>query len=350
MTIPHAIRRFGAPAGVSAAATVAVLVILEIVLRIAAPGENTPHWERDRVVGWRGRPSYVGTIPARFARSEYSHNSGGFRDSERHVEKADGVTRILCIGDSFTWGWGVPEEAVYTRALERLLGREGAPVEVVNCGVGGYDTVQSLVLLIHEGFALDPDVVIHQATANDLPVNAYGAPPGSSWEHPYAERSEEGNAIIRGTPTHPLTPVSWIKYHVCRHSRLASLVRLRVARLQASQARRRAPSRPAADAARDPGVNEDFRLFTALVRRMEDECAGRGVRLILLADIPAGPERVDYWRAECGGIESRFVHEDLVRWEEATGLKAFIPFDGHWTEDGHAWIAQCLADVIMGGE
>jgi hypothetical protein len=346
MKIPRAVRRCGALAGVSALAVLTVLVVLEVVLRIAAPGENTTHWERDPIVGWRGRRSQVGTIRAKVTFTEYAHNADGFRDDDRSVEKADVAERILCVGDSFTWGWGVPRDAVYTRRLERLIEREGPPVEVVNHGVGGHNTVQSLVLLTDRGFALDPDTVVYQATGNDIPTNRYGAPAGSQWEHPYAELREDGEVVIRGTPTHPLTPVDWIKYQLPRHSRLAYVVRMRVGRLQARFARRGAEDRPAPEAAGDPGVDEDFRLFAALVRRMERECAARGVRFVLLADFAMGPERSDYWRTACAGIEAHFIREHLLGREEESGLEAYIPRDGHWTEDGHAWVAEYLADVI----
>ncbi len=48
---------------------------------------------------------------------------------------AEGVTRILAIGDSTTFGWGVAYEDSWPARLERELGERGQQVEVLNAGV-----------------------------------------------------------------------------------------------------------------------------------------------------------------------------------------------------------------------
>jgi hypothetical protein len=310
--------------------------VVEIVLRVVAPGQWSPHWERDPIVGWRGRRSAVGIVRTAACSTEYRHNADGFRDGERRVERAGAETGVLCVGDSFTRGWGVPFDAVYTRELERLLERGGRSVEVVSQAVGGYNAVQSLLLLRDEGFACDPDIVIHQATENDLPANGRRSPTGGPWEHPYAEL-RGGRLVIAGTPIQPLSPIGWIKYQLPRHSRLACVVRLSVARLRARLAR--PPERaPGGGPMRDePSSDDAFRLFAELVRMMDRECAARGARFILIADLPLGPERASYWRATSGGVEAHFVREHLLRRERerrasrrsfpatATGLRPATP-------------------------
>jgi len=49
---------------------------------------------------------------------EYRHNSVGFRDGEHAQEKADGVFRILGLGDSFTYGVAAKLEETYLYLLE----------------------------------------------------------------------------------------------------------------------------------------------------------------------------------------------------------------------------------------
>jgi hypothetical protein len=61
----------------------------------------------------------------------FQQNSAGFRDVERPVASLPGVYRIMCVGDSYTWGWGVEQEQIYTHLLGRWLCDAGQKVEVI---------------------------------------------------------------------------------------------------------------------------------------------------------------------------------------------------------------------------
>jgi hypothetical protein len=73
-----------------------------------------------------------------------SINSHGLRDREYSEAKPPGVTRILMLGDSTTFGWGVREEDTVAKILERELNKldSSHPFEVLNSGVGNYGSVQ----------------------------------------------------------------------------------------------------------------------------------------------------------------------------------------------------------------
>ena len=62
-----------------------------------------------------------------------STNSIGLRSPEIRSKKPE--IRIVCLGDSVTFGWGVAEEDSYPRLLENILAQEGYDVEVINAGV-----------------------------------------------------------------------------------------------------------------------------------------------------------------------------------------------------------------------
>jgi lysophospholipase L1-like esterase len=94
-------------------------------------------------------------------------NSMGFRDTECAVEKPNGKTRIIALGDSFTLGWGVEFAETFSQRLEHLLAERGYPVEVINMGVGNYNTTMEVELFKWKGLALDPDVVILMFFVND---------------------------------------------------------------------------------------------------------------------------------------------------------------------------------------
>jgi hypothetical protein len=97
-------------------------------------------------------------------RVEYRINNLGFRGPDIAFEKPANVRRILCLGDSFTFGEGVRESDAWPRQLETLL---GANTQVINAGIQGYDLDSEGLLLLLHGRPLKPDVVIIGFFMND---------------------------------------------------------------------------------------------------------------------------------------------------------------------------------------
>src|SRR5690242_3016135 len=101
-------------------------------------------------------------------------NGAGFRGPELPGPKAPGVYRIVVLGDSFTWGYGVRERQGYPARLEHRLNRrlaargDGRRVEVVNLGIPGTGPRDYLWHLEHTGLALAPDLVLVGVFANDV--------------------------------------------------------------------------------------------------------------------------------------------------------------------------------------
>lgn len=90
---------------------------------------------------------------------DVSINSHGLRDREIPYEKTPGTYRILAIGDSVAFGWGVAFDRIFPKVIEKNL-REEFPVEVLNLGVGNYNTEQELAAFLAEGVRYQPDAVL----------------------------------------------------------------------------------------------------------------------------------------------------------------------------------------------
>jgi hypothetical protein len=100
-----------------------------------------------------------------------SINELGLRD-RRLQKKKNGELRILLLGDSVTFGWGVPAEMTFGRKLEALLtAKLGYPVRTVNSGVGGYNTVQEHAFIRNYIDAIRPEIVILLYIRNDIESN-----------------------------------------------------------------------------------------------------------------------------------------------------------------------------------
>jgi len=94
-------------------------------------------------------------------------NSDGFRTRE-FVPKPKGAFRIVTLGDSSTFGWGLDPEFTWQALLENRLGSIlGGKVEVLNLGMSGFTTRHGLGVLRHYALGLDPDLIILSFGAND---------------------------------------------------------------------------------------------------------------------------------------------------------------------------------------
>src|ERR1700751_561909 len=100
-----------------------------------------------------------------------SINSEGLRDREFALEKPPGVYRVMMLGDSTTFGWGVKEENTAAKFLERKLNANlpagYSRAEVMNAGVGNYDTVQEVTYYETIGWKFHPDLVVLVFFIND---------------------------------------------------------------------------------------------------------------------------------------------------------------------------------------
>jgi hypothetical protein len=97
-------------------------------------------------------------------------NSRGIRDREELCEpKPPGQRRIVCLGDSFTFGWGVRVEDAWPRLVERALRERDDGIRTVNCGAAGSIYVDEYqAALEHRFFRFEPDAVVVTLCLNDL--------------------------------------------------------------------------------------------------------------------------------------------------------------------------------------
>jgi len=112
-------------------------------------------------------------------------NSSGLRSPELPGPRETGELRILCLGDSITFGLALPEEQTFTAHLEQRLASgplgRGRRVRVISGAVPGWSSVQGLRFLDQHG-ELNPDLVVFWFGMNDaqsarvLPDARLGSP------------------------------------------------------------------------------------------------------------------------------------------------------------------------------
>ena len=106
---------------------------------------------------------YVPGTEVKFKTVEFEYrvliNSVGLRDKELKLDKGDKF-RIVCVGDSWTLGWGVNLEETYPKRLEKFLRQKEKNVEVINCGKAGAHTSTYKSNLERILPVLKPDLVL----------------------------------------------------------------------------------------------------------------------------------------------------------------------------------------------
>jgi lysophospholipase L1-like esterase len=93
-----------------------------------------------------------------------------FRQKSFKVPKPEGIFRVIVLGDSLTWGAGLPEEKRYTEILEKLLNSEcnkSKKFEVINLSAQGLSTISERDILLKGKDILQPDLIVIGFCLND---------------------------------------------------------------------------------------------------------------------------------------------------------------------------------------
>src|SRR5574340_2535 len=156
------------------ASTLACLMMLEGLSRVAftvradfsSPAPNWHEYAPD--VGWERRPNFKGmssTEPHRQDPIRYQRefDSQGFYAFDTEQIHSSAHKKILTIGDSNTFGYGVPSRSAFPEVLDDLR----HDIDVINMGVKGHSSVQGYEMLVKHFEQSRPDVVIASYSLND---------------------------------------------------------------------------------------------------------------------------------------------------------------------------------------
>ena len=122
----------------------------------AAPLAEGRHTRYDATLGWVNIPGVA--IPDMYAPGlSVRINRQGFRnDRDFATAVPEGKKRVICAGDSFTFGYGVDNSQPWCE----LLAKQDPRFETVNMGQGGYGVDQAYLWYKRDGVKLAHDVVL----------------------------------------------------------------------------------------------------------------------------------------------------------------------------------------------
>jgi lysophospholipase L1-like esterase len=262
----------------------------------------------DAQLGWRNIPGWQSTTMGK----PLSINSHGLRDREYKWDKPPGVKRILVLGDSFAWGYGVADSEIFTEVLERELAGGKQSWQVLNSGVSGWGTDQEYLFLNSEGFRYSPDIVILAFFCVNDPTN------NGHWEQ-YGLRKP----VFRST-------------------------NLDLANVPVPQPGTSSVLILTADAPIDVTV--------AIVRSMADQCESRGVPLVVLKFgqfLLPGDAELQYVSERLADLGKSHAGVTYLDWDEWFNTQPTSTFDilrgnndGHWNALGHELTGKMLAEIL----
>ncbi len=107
---------------------------------------------------WEPRPGAV--LPMGWTGEVERINRDGYRGPLRSVSRKPGVLRIAVLGDSSTFGYGLPFAENFCAGLEAQLEAAGTQSEVLDFGVIGFTLLQGIERYARKVREYRPDVVI----------------------------------------------------------------------------------------------------------------------------------------------------------------------------------------------
>jgi hypothetical protein len=146
--------------GLAAGVFLLCALILEIILRLNGYG-NLEIYEPDPVLYWKLKPNQ--DCFTKVDHKPVHINAHATRGTDFQTVKPPNTFRILSLGDSRTFGWGVSDSETYSERLRLKLEQSMGGtqrVEVINAGVNAWSYPQILVYLRETGLQYHPDAVI----------------------------------------------------------------------------------------------------------------------------------------------------------------------------------------------
>jgi hypothetical protein len=259
-------------------------------------------------------------------------NALGLRGPEVPEKTADEI-RVLCLGDSTTYGQGLAEDDTLPALLERDIAAGGKRARAVNGGLRGYGTEQELALLEDLGPRIRADFVVLFWYPNDLEApDVAGTFARLAHEVPVEYDAQ--------APLEGLALWAWSAKQFVRRSALVMEVHdvwssLTAERLTPAEIDRGFErfDRSLADLARVAGA-QGSRLLVAAIPTAGMVAAGEAGRAI--------PRRVGE-RAAAQGIAFVDLTEPLAELHRENGKLPLLPYDWHYTGEANRAMARIVA-------
>src|SRR5262245_51344650 len=125
-------------------------------------------WRKDASLGWSNIPGASGHFTNGLFDGRVHFDSSGNRMNAAQETRVPGFRNIFFLGDSTTASLEVDDDETVPALLEQAMRRGGLEVNVLNLGVRGYGTDQSVGKALDLAGKLPPDEIIYMYVENDV--------------------------------------------------------------------------------------------------------------------------------------------------------------------------------------
>ena len=302
-------------------------------------GERAEFFSYDSLLGWRGRRN----VEAQFQRTDFSvtvrQNRYGHPGVEYPVGKPLGKWRILLLGDSYTWGYGLDQDKTFAALLDEQL----PATQIINMGCSGFGTDQELLALETDGLRFSPDVVIVVVSLpSDFHNNTHSVQ--YSYPKPYFVIAT-GSLERRNVPVPHRNLAQRVSCYLTRRSALYNYIRARRIRL---------PFRK--DVPQGESGAEEVIITAELLKEIDRLCSAHGATTLIVLNptITAktyrmyGSDKMDRLDmllrdAHLPVLNLSHAFSDHVR---TSSDRIIFQHDSHWNEVGHQLVAATIQEAL----
>jgi len=324
------------------------LFLSEITLRLMGlkplyvSPERDQFWKYDALLGWAHQPGQEGIFETPQFRTSVRINENGLRDRQHSYEQQSDTERILVLGDSFAWGYGVEESERFSQLLEKGLG-----VEVINSGVSGYSTDQELLWYQNEGIKYETDLVIVVLAGNDVGDNDRQLVNTIYYKPKFV--FEEGQLVPTGYPVPKTSLQGKFTYSLSQRSALAYFLVQRYFDIRSKYGNMKVNAVSADEPeSNTPSDNYTFKLTIALLDEIRTIAESKNDRFMIVTTD-------QWWNAPSGATYADFIRTlraegflvlDVEAMPGFDPAEMVIADDGHWSRAGHEFVAEKIKVLI----
>jgi hypothetical protein len=318
-----------------------VLLVAMHVYTASPPAGERIHTRYDPDLGWTSKPNVELKHvygPGRSIRT----NSQGFRDDQDFgVNVPPGKVRVVCSGDSFTFGHGVDNRDTWCQ----LLAASDPRLETVNMGQGAYGFDQAYLWYMRDGTRLQHDVQVFAFITDD--VERMRRDEFEGWGKPVL-RVKDGALVVDNVPVPKRGELAaWLR------EKLAPLRELRTFEALRAVATSLVPSSLAARRGLAQSDAETREALAKVLESLQQANAAKGSRLVVVhlpvkwecAPEAEPSEWTESVKADCAerGIPFLDLVEDFRSLPQEQLAKMFlVPTGGHYSRRGNRRVAEIV--------
>ena len=309
------------------------LVAAELLTRLVLPDISPARkgrlqfWEYDSTLGWKHKANQRDRFIHPAFDVEVAINSAGLRDDEFDFSTIDthSERRILVLGDSFGWGFGVE----HAERFDTLLEQRHPGWNLINASVSGYGTDQQYLWLRENGVKYRAKAVLLLLYQNDFANNSAKE---QYWYYKPRFRLINGQLELFNVPV----PDATFRQHVQRfiagqtylygylYKTVFTPLNLRYQAGKIARQREQGEQKP---------VESSNDITGAILNAIDEFCRENGMEFYIVS-VPSQPRYIDFLADFSAKNEINYLSLNSA-FADLPESDYVIPRDRHWNANGH---------------